>query len=110
MKRGYSAWCVLALVLIFGPVGWRVLSWERSNPPLVVDENMAKAGEVLFKHEWQANDPLTSGGDGLGPVFNARSCVACHHQGGAGGSGGVEHNVTTYLVLPNEDGQGTRRE
>ena len=29
------------------------------------------------------NDPL-AGGDGVGPVFNATSCVACHYQGGDG--------------------------
>src|SRR5271170_4982097 len=69
MRRCYCAWSMFALVLVFGPVGWRVLSWERSQPPLVVDENLARAGEVLFKHEWQTNDPLSRGGDGLGPVF-----------------------------------------
>src|SRR5262249_26967897 len=52
----------------------------------------------LFKHEWTPNDPLAKGGDGLGPVFNASSCVACHHQGGVGGSGGLRHNVTTFVV------------
>jgi CxxC motif-containing protein (DUF1111 family) len=59
---------------------------------------MARAGEVLFKHEWQPNDPLCGGGDGLGPVYNAASCVACHHQGGAGGAGGLQHNVTSFTV------------
>jgi CxxC motif-containing protein (DUF1111 family) len=37
-------------------------------------------------------------GDGVGPVFNAASCVACHNQGGPGGGGGPEHNVTTFTV------------
>src|SRR5262249_47027944 len=53
----------------------------------------------LFEHEWQPNDPLAQG-DGLGPVFNARSCVACHFQGGVGGSGPNENNVVAYEVLP----------
>jgi CxxC motif-containing protein (DUF1111 family) len=57
-----------------------------------------RAGEVLFTHEWDSNDRLSPKGDGLGPVYNARSCVACHHQNGVGGSGGLEHNVTTYLI------------
>jgi CxxC motif-containing protein (DUF1111 family) len=43
-------------------------------------------------------------GDGLGPVFNATSCVACHHLGGPGGAGGLEHNVTTFTVRAS-DGQ-----
>ena len=60
------------------------------------------AGKILFEHEWSVNDPLTSG-DGLGPVFNARSCVACHFQGGTGGAGPNQTNVTTFTVLPTED-------
>jgi CxxC motif-containing protein (DUF1111 family) len=41
-------------------------------------------------------------GDGLGPVFNARSCAACHFQGGVGGGGGIEHNAVSYEVFPRE--------
>ena len=54
-----------------------------------------QAGRDLFEHEWTANDPL-SHGDGLGPVFNATSCVACHFQGGCGGAGDNKHNATHY--------------
>jgi CxxC motif-containing protein (DUF1111 family) len=57
------------------------------------------AGKELFEHEWTPNDPL-AGGDGLGPVFNARSCVACHFQGGVGGGGLRKHNVDVYEVQP----------
>jgi CxxC motif-containing protein (DUF1111 family) len=57
------------------------------------------AGKELFEHEWRPNDPLAKG-DGLGPVFNAKSCVACHFQGGAGGGGEVQHNAVNYEVLP----------
>jgi CxxC motif-containing protein (DUF1111 family) len=57
------------------------------------------AGRELFEHEWTPNDPLAHG-DGLGPVYNARSCAACHFQGGLGGGGGVEHNALAYEVFP----------
>jgi CxxC motif-containing protein (DUF1111 family) len=57
------------------------------------------AGRELFEHEWEPNDPLAHG-DGLGPVFNARSCAACHFQGGLGGGGGVEHNAVSFEVFP----------
>ena len=58
----------------------------------------AKAGgEMLFEHEWTANDPLAHG-DGLGPVFNASSCVACHFQGGVGGGGPNQNNVVAFEV------------
>ena len=39
------------------------------------------------------DDPRGHGGDGLGPVFNARSCVDCHHLGGSGGAGGLDRNI-----------------
>lgn len=64
----------------------------------------ARAAEVeqgrdLFEHQWTANDPLAQG-DGLGPVFNARSCAACHFQGGVGGGGANEHNAMSFEVQP----------
>jgi CxxC motif-containing protein (DUF1111 family) len=67
----------------------------------MVDTAMAKAGRILFNHVWVARDPLAHGGDGLGPVFNAQSCAACHHQGGLGGSGGLDNNVTIFTVRAN---------
>jgi len=51
----------------------------------------------LFEHEWTPNDPLAHG-DGLGPVYNAKSCASCHFQGGLGGGGEVAHNATSYEV------------
>src|SRR5262249_9636849 len=50
-------------------------------------------------------DPL-AGGDGLGPVYNATSCVECHHQGGTGGAGGLEHNVTTFVNAQTKTREG----
>src|SRR4029453_11578928 len=61
-------------------------------------------GEKLFTHEWKPNDPLT-GSDGLGPVFNAKSCVACHGSPSVGGASGTEHNVTMYTILPTRPGE-----
>jgi CxxC motif-containing protein (DUF1111 family) len=100
MKWATWAWSVGVGLLVLAPVGLRVLSW--SGPRRVpVDAAEARAGQDLFEHEWTVNDPLAPQGDGLGPVFNATSCVACHHQGAVGGSGGVEHNVTTFTIRPN---------
>jgi hypothetical protein len=59
-----------------------------------------EAGKDVFEHEWEPNDAIANGGDGIGPVFNARSCVACHFQGGIGGGGDNSHNVRTFEVLP----------
>lgn len=57
-------------------------------------------GRELFEHEWQPGDSLAAEGDGLGPVFNANSCAACHFQAGIGGGGTNEHNVTAFDVHP----------
>ncbi|HEV3118512.1 MAG TPA: di-heme oxidoredictase family protein [Gemmataceae bacterium] len=89
----------LVAALALAPIGLRLATW-RSHRPQNVDVAMAQEGEKLFVHEWKPNDPLANGGDGLGPVFNAKSCVACHFQGGAGGSGGLEHNVLVFTVQP----------
>src|SRR5438067_4857567 len=107
MKRPYLAWYVLALVLALAPAGLRVLLWPPVKPH-AADAAMVRAGQTLFTHVWKANDPLANGGDGLGPVFNAASCVACHHKGGLGGSGGLEHNVTTFVVKPLNKGDTPR--
>jgi len=56
-------------------------------------------GRQLFAHKWTKNDPLSPHGDGLGPMFNANSCAACHSQGGMGGSGSVAHNVQLLTVV-----------
>ena len=59
-------------------------------------------GRELFVHEWAPNVPLSGAGDGLGPVFNETSCVACHFQGGVGGGGAVEQNVSACALTPPE--------
>jgi len=60
-------------------------------------------GKMLFEHEWTVGDKLAGEGDGLGPVFNANSCVACHFQGGVGGGGANQHNVRAFQVVPVRD-------
>jgi CxxC motif-containing protein (DUF1111 family) len=88
---------VLALVI---PLGWKVVEWTRpSVAPKPPKPEAVAAGFTLFNHEWTVKDPL-AGGDGLGPVFNARSCVECHSQGGPGGGGPVTKNVTVYGLKP----------
>jgi CxxC motif-containing protein (DUF1111 family) len=92
-------WVVVLLALA---PAWKAAEWAWGSRIKVVDPQAAQAGEVLFRHEWTANDSLASG-DGLGPVFNARSCVDCHNQGGVGGGGPVDKNVTVYGLASNAD-------
>lgn len=53
----------------------------------------ARRGRALFVRTWTPGDPRAAGGDGLGPLFNASSCVACHAQAGVGGAGPAHLNV-----------------
>ncbi len=71
--------------------------------PEIVEAN----GPELFERVWRKDDPRGHGGDGLGPVFNGTSCVACHHKGGTGGAGGVDRNIEIATVgEPGSTGSG----
>jgi len=65
---------------------------------VIAAENV-DAGRELFSHEWRQKDPRSSQGDGLGPMFNDVSCIACHKQGAVGGGGPVEKNVQVGSVF-----------
>lgn len=42
------------------------------------------AGRALAKQPWVRAPTTTDARDGLGPLYNARSCTACHPSGGRG--------------------------
>lgn len=63
-------------------------------------------GRELFLHQWTPGDSLSPQGDGLGPMFNGKSCVECHSLGGVGGSGESKHNAQFLSFLP-ESGKFT---
>lgn len=64
------------------------------------------SGREIFLREWLPNDPRSHGGDGLGPVFNDSSCVACHNQGGPGGGGAASKNVNIVSATFNQPLRG----
>ncbi|HEX3656051.1 MAG TPA: di-heme oxidoredictase family protein [Pirellulales bacterium] len=56
-------------------------------------------GRELFSRIWiPASAP--GQGDGLGPMFNDVSCVACHSLGGVGGAGPRDKNIRLLTVVP----------
>lgn len=64
------------------------------TPPLAQRVEMEKSGRELFLRDWsQADAKPAPGGDGLGPMYNDVSCVACHDRGGVGGGGDSAKNV-----------------
>jgi CxxC motif-containing protein (DUF1111 family) len=64
------------------------------------DEERAalRRGQELFERNWKVEHRVDGQGDGLGPLFNDRSCVACHMQGGIGGGGPLSKNVDVLSV------------
>lgn len=99
MSRPNPRWYYLALLVALALPGLRILTWPAPRIH-AVETASADAGKLLFTHEWQPRDPLANGGDGIGPVYNAKSCVACHGQPTLGGASGCDHNVTMYTILP----------
>lgn len=65
--------------------------------PNAIDQQAIQQGKELFEREWPSRNPRL-GNDGLGPLHNAKSCVACHHQGGVGGSGDARFNANTIGI------------
>ncbi|HEX4145280.1 MAG TPA: di-heme oxidoredictase family protein [Pirellulales bacterium] len=63
----------------------------------------AEHGQQLFEHVWESGHGADAGGDGLGPLFNERSCIACHRMGGIGGAGPNENNVTILTAVVPEN-------
>ena len=54
-------------------------------------------GEALFGKLWVAAPSSTLASDGLGPLYNARSCQSCHLHGGRGHP--AEDGDATSMVL-----------
>ena len=74
----------------------------RAGEPPRSPKGQLKLGEELFNREWTPNDPRCHGGDGLGPVYNATSCVDCHGLGGPGGAGPSGMNVQLISAVGDE--------
>ncbi|MBL0371767.1 c-type cytochrome [Rhizobium sp. KVB221] len=48
------------------------------------DEMRFRLGNALFRKLWVASPSSTQASDGLGPLYNARSCESCHKEDGRG--------------------------
>ncbi len=95
-------WRWTGIGIVVASVGWVAQAKEPSpvkqptvkpQPIVAAVVEPAPSGHELFTREWLPNDARAHGGDGLGPVYNDSSCVACHNQGGTGGSGPASKNV-----------------
>lgn len=77
---------------------------EKPKPRLDASDHAKRLaeGRAIFAREWVPGDGRSHGGDGLGPVYNERSCLACHNQGGPGGSAAADKNID--IVTARGDG------
>ena len=79
MKQRQLPLALLAGLFCYGP------ALLLSDPADEVSDRMAVVlGEALFSKLWVSSPSSTTASDGLGPVYNARACSACHPRGGAG--------------------------
>ena len=88
-------------------ISFRVAAWRHLlliipwlAPALVgtaQGNDLAAEGKALFERQF-APGRMPEGGDGLGPVFNHQSCVACHSLGGTGGAGSIDVNAVTLTA------------
>jgi CxxC motif-containing protein (DUF1111 family) len=91
----WGGMAVLIAGAAFGPA-----LFAGGDPGKKADAKAVALGRTLFEREWQPGDSRTHGGDGLGPVYNDSSCVACHNQGGSGGAGSNGKNVDIITATP----------
>ena len=83
---------------------------RQASGQIAPDPNKLKRGLELFNKEWQPDDEASPKGDGLGPLFNAKSCVACHRQGGVGGGGPNERNAQLLTAVAPEKLEGVDKD
>ncbi|WP_259663804.1 di-heme oxidoreductase family protein [Rhizobium bangladeshense] len=65
------------------PVTEDSFSHISANIPFDEEQNF-KLGNALFRKLWVSAPSSTQASDGLGPLFNARSCMSCHVNDGRG--------------------------
>lgn len=133
MRRPRGHWhrllpaaCLLTLLLVAGAgnagPGQEVLSGGAATvqantrqafgqplPHLTADqETRFFVGNSFFNRNWVSAPASTTARDGLGPLFNARSCSACHLHDGRGRPPAPGEDMLSMLVRLSIPGQDSR--
>ncbi|MDE0767269.1 MAG: hypothetical protein OSB19_02665 [Opitutaceae bacterium] len=64
------------------------------------------SGDTIFNTNWVNAASVVNGRDGLGPLFNTRSCSACHFKDGRGRppeKGEISNGLLIRISLPKND-------
>ncbi|MDL2404737.1 di-heme oxidoredictase family protein [Rhizobium calliandrae] len=80
------------------PVSRNIFSQPSANLGLERQENF-HLGNALFRQLWVSSPSSTQATDGLGPLFNARSCQSCHIRDGRGHPLETSRAPATSMVL-----------
>ena len=67
-------------------------------------------GHSFFNENWVVAPASTAGRDGLGPLFNARSCSACHLRDGRGQPPAPREPMVAMLMRISVPGSGSHNE
>ncbi len=62
------------------------------------EEERFKLGNALFRKLWVSSPASTEASDGLGPLFNARSCQSCHLKDGRGHPPEGDRDATSMFL------------
>lgn len=75
-------------------------AYSHPNKPMTLEERQDfQLGFSIFKKLWVSSPASTKASDGLGPLYNARSCLRCHPRNGRGHAPGVgEDDTRTFLM------------
>ncbi|WP_132323017.1 di-heme oxidoredictase family protein [Pseudobacteriovorax antillogorgiicola] len=101
-----------------GPLGGQATVYDstsrafsREVEKLSIEESRSfNRGRALFRDVWVIAPASTNTRDGLGPVFNARACEACHVEDGRGRPPEAGQPFTTMLVRLSIPGEGSHGE
>ncbi len=75
-------------------------AFSQSSANLSLEDEMRfKIGNGFFKRLWVSAPASTQASDGLGPLFNARSCQRCHLKDGRGHPPENEHGTAVSMFL-----------
>jgi CxxC motif-containing protein (DUF1111 family) len=73
-------------------------SFLHPSPALDLDERLNfRVGQAIFEKIWVFATSSTTASDGLGPLYNARSCHRCHSRNGRGQESTILFKQTTQL-------------
>ena len=79
-----------------------IFSHASANMPFERELNF-KVGNGIFKKVWVSSPSSTRSSDGIGPLFNARSCQRCHLKDGRGQppkAGEIAESMVMQLSIP----------